>query len=797
MAHRIVTDEQAAELAHQPTLRKKDVFDLLGVGDYGQFPCAEDCDADEAGVRAKELTAEDRNRLMAADIAEIERQRRCLELTFPCTPAELVDWCKSNVFDDLLPPAFIIGVAARPNPPPASDFQAAVEIEEHAECTVARFFATWSAYCQRSKACPYEGFRRLMDWGVTVKAGEFGTLGEHLAFEAADVSTAFIRARKAAKKSGGEALSRIFVRVEGYDDGRMPLAEFWMTRANVQPVYDAHKIRDFVWPTNDFPYLLPRQIEPAPRRPVQIVGNFAPTKLGLTATREDYERALRQDAWIAWEALCWLKGRNPAWCRRGFREHYPEEFDLIERAVHAGTVTGKSTSPTAWIAWARSKGWILPPELDVLLTPVAGGDVVIAGSTYIDRLPRRPVAEEAPEFLTIPAILALLADAYPDRDARESFRTLVDEGLVGLASTDQGTTRWASLRECADAAPEELEPLAAGLTVSPYELERTYWLRGDDRYPWRDREHQLCWLHITDEMDKDDLETYGEVFAFMAGPQYPPHDLAKLRQSLSCSHVICDHDPCPTVVNEPHIWTVVERVRNRGHAVDWHHWISLPTWTGAEAACLIYSVDPLKLQKAKCADPAFDEIPLDPLRERITKLTQLAERTLSTAPPLDWLEWARERGLSEEIHPRLTALVHRVGTDLRKAEGTLNSEHAEVSAPALSAPSKSESGGKPPSQTPGLETPEIAAIFDGTYWKSWQWKSNLSDCPKWLEPARMVKGRKGKRAATWNPFEIAKLLLGKDIDLRKLDRLFRTRVELKPWTEEWVEHEGQIKNFYE
>ncbi|MGZ8247899.1 hypothetical protein, partial [Methylomagnum sp.] len=152
------------------------------------------------------------------------------------------------------------------------------------------------------------------------------------------------------------------------------------------------------------------------------------------------------------------------------------------------------------------------------------------------------------------------------------------------------------------------------------------------------------------------LEHYGEFFSSVY-PSYPPHDLKKLRKSLSCHQVICFHDPCEAAVNEPYVWRLAELLRNRGNSVDWKHWAELPHWTAKEGACLMYSVDPQVFENAKPTNPAFMNIPLVDLNECITKLTQHAERSLKEAAPLEWLQWARGRGLGDEIHPRLSALV--------------------------------------------------------------------------------------------------------------------------------------------
>lgn len=816
MACRILSDEEAAELARKPKLHRDDVFRLLGEGEHERFPFADDCDIDERGIRAKPLNDAVRRTFNAQEREQLERNRLDLELAFPCSPAELLAWCERNAFGDWLPSLFVAAVKAAPhhedpaqvpstpqprsktNTPPdsaSSHFKAAKRRDEHSECTVGQFFPAWAAYCRRAHDCPYEGFRTLMEWGVTVKAGEAGTLGEDFTFKPADVRVAFIRARKTAAKSGDDGLSHTLVMVPDYDAERMPLADFWLSRENVLAVLAERGITDFQWPEDGEPRFVPSMGRDRNAHGVDTPRYYGmvPTILGLTAKPEDYRWALLQDAWTAREALCWLHGRNPWWFNGDIQRELPEPVDLSKRAIRAGRLTPESSSPRAWIEWAKEKGWHIPPELEAEPETAPPDGIHICGDTIIQIPSPSKNPADGPEYMSVPELLRLLAEAHPPQDPHETLRGLVEAGLVGISPENRDI----SLRPLAAVQPEEIAALAESYRISGFDVERTYWLAGQDRFPWRDSARQLVWIPLPTSVDPDELKGYGELFAVEGGQYYPAHDLKTFRKSVSCKNVICNHNPCDSVINEPLVWRLAELLRNGGHAVDWNHWAELPRWTGQEAAGLIYAVDPLNFQTSKPAVPGFDKVPFDPLRERITKLAQHAERTLGEAAPLDWLEWAGARGLSDEIHPRLTALVHRCWGDSRETEGTTEPENTEVSPPAPSDPSVSESAGEPVGQPSGLETPEIAAIFSGIYWTYQQWKSNLSDCPKWLEPARMVKGRKGKRAATWNPFEVAKLLLGRGIDLRKVDRLFRTRAELKPWTEEWAEHEGQIKGFYE
>jgi hypothetical protein len=83
----------------------------------------------------------------------------------------------------------------------------------------------------------------------------------------------------------------------------------------------------------------------------------APQLWGLEAKESDYAKALRLDSWTAREAICWLNGRNPIWCRGDINEYFREEVDQVMRAIKAGILTTESSTPIQWIQWAISKGW--------------------------------------------------------------------------------------------------------------------------------------------------------------------------------------------------------------------------------------------------------------------------------------------------------------------------------------------------------------------------------------------------------------------------------------------------------
>jgi len=76
--------------------------------------------------------------------------------------------------------------------------------------------------------------------------------------------------------------------------------------------------------------------------------------------------------------------------------------------------------------------------------------------------------------------------------------------------------------------------------------------------------------------------------------------------------------------------------------------------------------------------------------------------------------------------------------------------------------------------------------FDGLHLDRNGWNNALSDVPKWIEPCRVSRGRKGDKStsATWNPVLIAVALFDKNIPIKNLDAVF---VRLPDWAEEWRE----------
>ena len=87
----------------------------------------------------------------------------------------------------------------------------------------------------------------------------------------------------------------------------------------------------------------------------------------------------------------------------------------------------------------------------------------------------------------------------------------------------------------------------------------------------------------------------------------------------------------------------------------------------------------------------------------------------------------------------------------------------------------------------GLTKQQVIAAFEGLHFVTdAQWSKALADIPKWLEPCRVMKGKRGSKndSALWDPIQIAAALLDKGISINKLDSVFK---RLSDWADEWYE----------
>lgn len=133
--------------------------------------------------------------------------------------------------------------------------------------------------------------------------------------------------------------------------------EYQVRRYEVAHVYERMGRTEFPWLNLEGKEVwLSTRATPSGIKPIQ-------ESFGLAAKLEDYERAFQQDAWTAREALCWLKGRNPIWCRGDIEEYYREESDFVRRAISASRLTWASSTPRQWIEWWKEKGLDIPAAM--------------------------------------------------------------------------------------------------------------------------------------------------------------------------------------------------------------------------------------------------------------------------------------------------------------------------------------------------------------------------------------------------------------------------------------------------
>lgn len=144
--------------------------------------------------------------------------------------------------------------------------------------------------------------------------------------------------------------------------------------------------------------------------------------------------------------------------------------------------------------------------------------------------------------------------------------------------------------------------------------------------------------------------------------------------------------------------------------------------------------------------------------------------------PAGTVAWALQRGM--QIPPRLVELAGQ--SSLAPAELGL----------AGSAPGDSDATDKRTGDAPNpLDTPTMAAVLDRIGSKDESaWRKTLGDPPKWMLPARVDRGVRGKVPATWNPVLLVLRLRERgSASERQARQLFQGRAELAPWAEEWRE----------
>lgn len=103
----------AAALAEKPELTRKDVRDLLGLEKDEYFWHGDDCEFDEAGIRAKPLDEAAKRLLSGTELRVREQFEEDIKLDLPCPPQTFLAWCSDNDFLNILPSAFMTAMTNR------------------------------------------------------------------------------------------------------------------------------------------------------------------------------------------------------------------------------------------------------------------------------------------------------------------------------------------------------------------------------------------------------------------------------------------------------------------------------------------------------------------------------------------------------------------------------------------------------------------------------------------------------------------------------------------------------------
>lgn len=96
-----------------------------------------------------------------------------------------------------------------------------------------------------------------------------------------------------------------------------------------------------------------------------------------------------------------------------------------------------------------------------------------------------------------------------------------------------------------------------------------------------------------------------------------------------------------------------------------------------------------------------------------------------------------------------------------------------------------------------LTTRDIAEALDGIESRDADgWAALLGDATrkaKWATPARVEVGARRGTPARWNPLELAKILIGRDVKRERIDRAFREREALAEWRGEWKREQAAFR----
>ena len=214
-----------------------------------------------------------------------------------------------------------------------------------------------------------------------------------------------------------------------------------------------------------------------------------------------------------------------------------------------------------------------------------------------------------------------------------------------------------------------------------------------------------------------------------------------------------------SVANDDEYCAFQEVVYNGG-PVDWAHWRHWNHLTPVQAAKLLFCIDPIEWEGDTFAQ---GEIPRS-LLLKIRKSAGLLE------------------GMSAQWS--LAALVEYYGVEdtpwsMRAALMLLDAAVKERAKPAIHGITKQQA--LIAFSTPKNEGAVTRALENG---------------PKWIEPARISRGQRGKGGASsmWHPVSLAVALREqKHVTLSQLDRAFVLHAYLSGWREDWAEQSGQLK----
>ncbi|WJF91155.1 hypothetical protein QS306_05830 [Paraburkholderia bonniea] len=330
--------------------------------------------------------------------------------------------------------------------------------------------------------------------------------------------------------------------------------------------------------------------------------------------------------------------------------------------------------------------------------------------------------------------------------------------------------------------PEELRSIARKIAASGFSVQDR--ARFIDAEYWTERELLGLCFGVSEYYDRDDIAPEAERNAMKE----------KIKDGLKSGALACEHNPDATPANS--VYGGVWRIRP-AKATVWAlaHSRKFPEWLVKSKQSEIYAQQAAEKKEAGryTLQEAAEEIERN-IGERFGTMIEKLKAAVSAGALVvyepgrnarylpktvrDFYEEARTADLNRWLAENELCITFRFPEPDPRAE----SAEMEVL-------DKSVMGGaaRASDMPPAIPSSTMAMVFCGLRWAEDKWRRYLADPPKWLERARVDRGKKGAgNAATWNPVIVAVYLCDKkQASKSKLKKVFDGHKAMKAWASEW------------